>query len=418
MNVFFFRVLLENGKHRTGLTRLSVSRDASARMWLEKNYGGTVLNLYRLPKWLTEVQRSVSDLVSPAIRPKELSGMLRDLGIMSSSGVPVLDAIRAVSEDVDTGAGNNVARVGMRLLEELDAGASISDAFNRQPDVFPETVRNLVLLGDETGSMDRMLLEAADHIERVAAMKADTKQALIYPAFVFAAIFGAAGFWIYYVIPNLLGLFTQMNAKLPWLTVVVLDVAAWLTIHFPMVCAGLVVSILGLWVGWRYSRIMRRTAYYLMHKLPVTRGIVVPSGLAFFSEYLSILIRAGLDMVSSLSILERAMRDEYYYDRIVAMRQVLEHGDRISVAMRQVGGFPPMMRRMISVGEDTGSLDKQLAYLAKEYSTRLQRVISTLSEIIKPLVVVFAGGMFAILIIALLLPIYDLVRQSMSPGGM
>jgi type II secretory pathway component PulF len=371
MNVFFYRVLLENGKLRRGLTRLSVGRDESARMWLEKNYGGTVLTVYRLPPWLTEIQRSLGDLFHPSIRPKELSGMLRDLAIMTSSGIPALEAIRAVSEDTNTGGRNNVARVGLRLLEELDAGASISDAFGRQPDVFPETVRNLVLLGDETGSMDRMLMEAADHVERVAAMKADTKQALIYPCFVFGAIFGAAGFWIYYVIPNLTGLFQQMNAELPTITVVVLEIAAWLTDHFSLVGIGLLATILSFWLGWRYSRMFRRAVYHLLHRLPMTRTIVVSSGLAFFSEYLSILIRAGLDMVSSLSILERAMRDEYYYDRIVAMRQVLAHGDRISVAMRQVGGFPPMMRRMISVGEDTGSLDKQLAYLAKEYGTRL-----------------------------------------------
>ncbi len=416
MNVFFYRVLLDNGKMRHGLTRLSMGRDESARMWLEKNYGGTVLTLYRLPSWLTEVQRSLSDLFHPSIRPKELSGMLRDLAIMTGSGIPALEAIRAVSEDTNTGGRNNVARVGLRLLEELDAGASISEAFGRQPDVFPETVRNLILLGDETGSMDHMLMEAADHVERVAAMKADTKQALIYPCFVFGAIFGAAGFWIYYVIPNLTGLFQQMNAELPTITVVVLQIAAWLTDHFSLVSLALGTGILSLWLGWRYSRTIRRTIYYLLHKLPLTRTIVVSSGLAFFSEYLSILIRAGLDMVSSLSILERAMRDEYYYDRIVAMRQVLAHGDRISVAMRQVGGFPPMMRRMISVGEDTGSLDKQLSHLAKEYGTRLERVIATLSEIIKPLVVLFAGGMFAILIIALLLPVYDLVRQTMAPG--
>jgi general secretion pathway protein F/type IV pilus assembly protein PilC len=119
-------------------------------------------------------------------------------------------------------------------------------------------------------------------------------------------------------------------------------------------------------------------------------------------------------MVSSLQVMERAMRDEYYRDRIIAIRQVLERGDRVSSAMRQVGGFPSMMVRMISVGEDTGTLDSQFSRLSEEYSLRLQRLITNLSEIIKPVVVLFGGGMFVFLIVALLLPVYDLVQQAIT----
>ena len=138
------------------------------------------------------------------------------------------------------------------------------------------------------------------------------------------------------------------------------------------------------------------------------------SGLAFFTEYMALLIRAGVDMVSSLQVMERAMRDEYYRDRIIAIRQVLERGDRVSAAMRQVGGFPSMMVRMIGVGEETGTLDSQFARLSAEYSLRLQRLITNLSEVIKPVVVLLAGGMFVFLIVALLLPVYDLVRQAIT----
>src|SRR5690606_13143937 len=282
------------------------------------------------------------------------------------------------------------------------------------PDTFPETVRNLIMIGDETGSMDHMLAEAADHVERVARMSADTRQALIYPAFVFTAIFAAGGFWIYYVIPNLTSLFKQMNADLPPLTIAVIAFSEWFTGNVAGVLAGMAATGFVLWVTWRYSRAFRRRVHYLLHRLPIARTIMKSGGLAFLTEYLSLLIKAGVDMVSSLKVMERAMRDEYYRERVVAIRQVLERGDRVSSAMRQVGGFPPMMVRMISVGEDTGTLDRQLARLSDEYSLRLQRLITNLSEVIKPLVVLLAGGMFVLLIVALLLPVYDLVKQAMS----
>lgn len=414
MNVYYYRVLLSSGRVKAGVAQLAVEHDSSARMWLEKNYDATVILLRRLPGWLAETQRSLSHLFRPTIRPPELAGMLRDMAVMTSSGIPVLDALRAVSQEVGTGRASNAARVARNLLDELDAGATLSEAFGRYPDTFPETVRNLVMIGDETGSMDHMLKEAADHVERVARMTADTRQALIYPAFVFSAIFAAGGFWIYYVIPNLTGLFKQMNADLPPLTVAVIGFSEWFTAHFGTVLVGLVVAAFALWVTWRYSRPFRRTTHYLLHRLPIAKTIMKSAGLAFLTEYLSLLIKAGVDMVSSLKVMERAVRDEYFRDRVIAIRQVLERGDRVSSAMRQVGGFPPMLVRMVSVGEDTGTLDQQLGRLSAEYSLRLQRLITNLSEIIKPVVVLLAGGMFILLIVALLLPVYDLVKQAMS----
>ena len=418
MNVYYYRILLTSGRIRSGIAQLAVERDTSARMWLEKNFDAVVLTLYRLPGWLAEAQRSLSHLVKPTIKQTELAGMLRDLAVMTSSGIPVMEALRAVANEVGSGPASNPAKLARRLLDELDAGATFSDAFARYPDAFPETVRNLVLIGDETGSMDRMLMEAAEHVERVSKMTADTRQAMIYPVFVFAAIFAAGGFWIYYVIPNLSDLFKQMNAKLPPLTVAVMAGSKWMIGHIGIILMILVVSALLLWITWRYSRPFRRAIHYALHKLPIARTIMFSSGLAFFTEYMALLIHAGVDMVSSLQVMERAMRDEYYRDRLIAIRQVLERGDRVSAAMRQVGGFPSMMVRMIGVGEDTGTLDAQFTRLSGEYSLRLQRIITNLSEIIKPVVVLLGGGMFVFLIVALLLPVYDLVRQAINSSHM
>lgn len=414
MNVYYYKLLLSNGRVKSGITQLAVEHDASARIWLEKNFDAVVITLTRFPGWLAETQRSLSHLVKPTIKPIELSGMLQDLAVMTSSGIPVMEALRAVANEVGQGRTSNAAKLARRMLEELDAGASLSDAFARYPDAFPETVRNLIMIGDETGSMDRMLKEAAEHIERISRMTADTKQALIYPVFVFSAIIAAGGFWIYYVVPNLADLFKQMNAKLPPLTVAVMAGSEWLISNFGYIFIGLVALVFTLWVTWRYSRKFRRAIHYTLHKLPIAKTIMFSSGLAFFTEYMSLLIRAGVDMVSSLQVMERAMRDEYYRDRIIAIRQVLERGDRVSSAMRQVGGFPSMMVRMISVGEDTGTLDSQFSRLSEEYSLRLQRLITNLSEIIKPVVVLFGGGMFIFLIVALLLPVYDLVQKAIS----
>lgn len=412
--VYCFEVLLSTGRSKIGITAIPVEKDASARLWLERFYDGIVVGLYRLPAPATSIFNGFRNMTKRTINAKELAGLLRDMAVMTSAGIPVIDAIQSIAEDSGTDSSKGVEQVCRQLLEDLYAGTSISGAFTRQPDVFPDTVRSLAVIGDETGVMNLMLMESADHIDRVTSMKADAKQAMIYPLFSFAAIFGAGGFWIVYVMPKLVGLFKQMNAKLPPLTVAVLGAAEWLNQNWLELLILIASVFFVAYFSWRRSQAVKRGVYNLLHRLPVIKGILTSSGLAFFSEYLAILIRSGLDVVSSFQILDRTVRDLYYKDRVQAIRQFVERGDRISSAMRQTGGFPAMMIRMISVGEDSGTLDKQLSYLSNEYSTRLKRTIGVLAELIKPLVVLIAGAVFLLLIVALLLPVYDLVRQTMS----
>jgi len=411
---FYFQILQAHGKSRSGIVRLAIYEPAAARAWIEEKHEGIVVRLQPLPQWLGYGLDRVQRLRQPKVKARDMAGLLRDLAVMTSAGVPILDAIAGATDAEGQRVNSAIAKVGKRLFEDLEAGATLSQAFARQSGVFPESVRSLVTIGDETGLMDKMLMEASGHVERVMGMKANAKQAMIYPLFVFTAIFAAAGFWIYYVVPNLSGLFKQMNVPLPTLTLGVLGLANWVTGHVLEIIVCLVLIIGGSVSAWRGSVTVRRLVYAVLHRLPISRTLLTSSGLAFLSEYLSILVHAGVGIVESLKIMEQTIQDTFYRDRLLEMRQYVQRGDRVSVAMRQVGGFPSMMTRMISVGEETGTLDRQLRHLASEYSTRLARVIAMLSEIIQPLVIVLAGGLFIVMLMALLLPVYDLVRQAMA----
>lgn len=411
---YYYQVLTPSGRAKRGLAAISVELDASARLWLEKNHDGIVLRLYRLPPWASDLLQGLRRLFRGAIKPAELAGLLRDLAVMTSSGIPIFEAVKAVAEDEGSESGRRVEQVCVRLLEDLNAGSALSIAFARQPEVFPDTVRSLAEIGDATGTMHQMLMESARHLDRIISLKADARQAMIYPAFSFLAILGAGGFWISYVLPKLVGLFKQMNAKLPPLTVAVMGFSEWMNAHWLLVLLALSAVLVTAVVAWRNSLALRRWTMHLLHRTPIAKTLLVSSGLAFFSEYLSLLIRSGLDVIASLGILERSLQNLYYKERVASIRRFVERGDRISFAMRQVGGFPSMMVRMIAVGEDSGTLDRQLTYLSDEYSARLKRTVGVLAEIIKPVIVVVAGAVFLLLIVALLLPVYDLVRQTMS----
>ncbi len=414
LNTYYYRVLLPHGAVRSGLLRLAVKRDLSARVRLEADTDGTVLNLWRFPSWMGGIADVLLHLFRRQVRAEDLAGFLRDLGLMMRAGVPALDALATLVDESSSVGNRAIAHVARNMLDDLNAGVGMTEAFNRHPGVFPETVRNLVSIGDQTGTLDRMLGEAAEHVERMINIKRDIKTALIYPAFVFATIIGVAIFWIYYVVPNMARLFKQLQAKLPPITEGLVAFANMLSEHLPWVLlVTAVVVVVGMILFKRSERFQLAT-YNLLHRLPIARTLLVSSGMAHMTEHLSILVRAGVDLVSSLRILGRATKNRYYRTRLMQVAESVSRGESVSSSMRRVGGFPAMAVRMISVGEESGSLDQQLAHLATDYGRRLEVLVKSLAEILKPLIILVAGGLFLFLIVALLLPVYDLVRQSVT----
>nr|WP_282452832.1 type II secretion system F family protein [Lysobacter sp. CAU 1642] len=358
---------------------------------------------------------ALGGLFARRIDAVELGGLLRDLGVMLGAGVPMLSALDSlIEENRDTGQ-HRVARVAQSLSDELGAGASISEAFGKQPNVFPETVLNLVNIGQETGAIDRMLIEAAEHVERVNKMGRDARRALIYPAFVVAALLLVSCVWIFYVIPNLADLYRQMNIELPAITAALLDFSEVASEHVELslfiLFLLIVVPIVLVRLSWRF----RSRLHGLGHRLPVSRVIMRASGMAFITEHLALLVAAGLDMSRSLDVLTRSVNDEYYRSRIIDAHRYVQRGERLAAAMKQVGGFPAMAVRMIAVGEETGTTTAQLRFLAQEYRQRFDHIIESLAEVLKPAIIITLGLMFVLFVVAMYLPIYDLIRQAMAP---
>lgn len=413
MSWYFYRLVDSRGVARSGTRQFADDDRLLARDRLEDEFDGLVLLLTPMPAWAVSWGQSIMGLFALTLPEKEVAAMLRDLAVMSGAGVPIVDAVTVLAEDA--GIGNKAfIKVADRILSDLRAGATLSQAFDRQPAIFSEPVRNLARIGDETGAMDRMLQEAADHLDRLVQLKQGSRQALIYPAFVFAAIFAAAAFWLYYVIPNLALLFKQFHAKLPPLTVAVIDASGWLGRNIGWVLGAAVALLVVGVVGWSASASFRTWAFRAFHALPVARTLSTASGLAFIAEYLALMLRAGIDVVHSLGVLERSTHDLYYRERLMLVRQYVERGERLSSAMRRVGGFPALVVRVIGVGEESGTLDRQLQHLAADFRRRLERVVASLAEIIKPVIVLVAGALLILFVAALVLPVYDLIGQAMT----
>jgi type II secretory pathway component PulF len=400
--------MLDNGQIESGFEKLAFFNDISARYYLEQRFKVVVLKLLMLPDWLTPILDVFTNIHLKPISRDELADFLRNLAVMQRSGIPIFDAMEELTGDDSTVQARKLAE---DILESLRSGATLSASFARHTDVIPDTVQHLTQIGESSGTLERTLMDASNHLSRLGKIMRDTKRAMIYPVFVFLSIIGAAAFWMGYVIPNISDLFKQMRVELPPLTQWVLafseNFSSNFTIFVLVILTIIVVAVLSV----KKNEKVRYFWHSLLLKLPISRVLTRSSALAFITEYMSLLVSSGLTMLDSLTILERSIKNEVYKKTITQMKEGIMRGNSLSSEMRQTNLYPGFVVRMISVGEQSGNLDEQLSYLAEEYKQRFDSLVASIAEILKPVVMLFAGGLFILMIVALFLPIYQLIGQ-------
>jgi type II secretory pathway component PulF len=277
--------------------------------------------------------------------------------------------------------------------------------------LFPFVVRHMIAIGEETGNLDGMLRKAADHLLHIHEIVSGTKRAFMYPSFLLVVVFLAVVFWFWYVVPQLVSLFLDLGIDLPAPTRILLIVSDWFQEWFLLFMLGLSFSVVLLGVLRRYSSRVRYGVSYLALQTPVLNSILKTSIVARATEYMGIMIGAGLGVLRSLELVTNATGNEVFKRRLAAVQNSIKAGSTLSVSLRRHQALDPFAVRMIAVGEMTGKLDDQTAYVANLYREKLNGLVQVLSKTLEPIIMTFLGVMFAVIIAGLLLPVYDLISQ-------
>lgn len=405
MNYFRYKLITAAGQVTSGVTKLPYQETLSAVNHLERD-GSTTLYVSRLGGPAKALFK-LADLRPRRRLPRlVIAEILNNLALMLRAGMPLVTALEEVARADEYPA---VAKAFDDMIERIQGGAGFSEAARRHPAIFPQSVIFLIRMGEDTGRLDQMLKDASAHLQRVHRIYSDTKQALLYPAFVLAAIGGGLLFWFAYVVPKIIGLFRELDVTLPQITIFLIAVAEFFEHHWAHLIAAIVLLSFFTLLLRKHSRRFRKAIDALLLNLPVSRSIVSASNLAYISEYFAMLFNAGIDILQCLRILKESVGNEVYRDKMAEVGQAVALGDGISTAFKQAGIFPHFVVRMISVGEASGTLSDQLVYIAEQYRQKLSVIVATIGKAIEPLILVVAGTIFAVIIIGLFLPIYDLV---------
>jgi type II secretory pathway component PulF len=407
MNYFRYKLIETSGEIASGVIKLPYQEVMSAISHMERDGSTTIFvkKLDRASSFLFELSRLRFRRKVPRHFQAEF---LNNVSLMLRSGMTLITAL----EESAKSAENRDFETDIKdLIVRIQGGARFSEAAESYKYIFPKTVIHLIRLGEETGKLDATLKDASEHLTRIQAIFSDTKQALLYPSLVFTAMGGGLIFWFYYVVPKIVNLFKEMDVTLPSLTLFLLQVSEFLQANILHIVLGTVVAVLALVLGYKGNRSFRKGVHHLLLKLPVSKSIMSASTLAFITEYFSLLLNVGIDIMQSMAILKDSIKNEVYKDNLETVSAGLTRGEGIADSFGKVSIFPSFVVRMIHVGEQSGNLPEQLNYIADDYRKKLSILVATMGKLIEPVVLVIAGSMLAIMVGGLFLPIYDLVSK-------
>ena len=401
MKVFAYRATDYSGKVITGSisseTAEAASRDVSAKGLYLLSIHETAGQVAWLSRYYLESQISRMDIL-------EFTG---SFSVMLKAGVPIITCL----DDLIASTSNSSFTPILRDIQQrLESGSSVSGALEAQGKVFPDIIKTLVAVGEETGRLDESLQEATDLLQRMQNLSGAIKKALMYPIFAFSATLGALVFWMLFVIPSMTSTLKSMGVKLPALTLLLINSSSlfqthWKVIPLTLVLVPTALILLSRNTSFRYLR--DRT----LIKIPLLQIIIFNKLLATFAEQFRMMITAGIPLKRLFDLLVPAIGNEYFGTHLLRAKESILNGNPISVALEQQKILPSLVISKIRIGETSGTLDKQLDFLAKYYTKKLDDATENLGKIIEPVVMTIIGGMFAIIIMGLLLPIYDLVSK-------
>ena len=325
---------------------------------------------------------------------------------MVKAGIPILKALSDIADGLEN---KYLQQTINSMRRKIEFGSSFSEAaacFNAFPDIFIRLSR----VGEETGNLERSFSDVATHLEKMEDLSSSIKRALIYPAFAIVSTIGALLFWLVYVLPKVMEIFRNMSLALPLPTRILLHMSDFCRSYWYL----LLITPVALLIFIKLLRRKEKTRYYidlLTIRLPVIKHITYNRLLALFTEQIRILTVAGITIDRSLETISDVISNEVFRNSIGRIREEIALGSRISDAIGKEKVFPTLVTRMIDVGESSGNLDKQFAHLSEHYLKKLDGVSQKIGTMIEPIVIGVIGSLFALIIMGLLLPIYDLVAK-------
>lgn len=348
--------------------------------------------------------RDLSEIFPPKVGLVDLIQFSRQMHSLMRAGVPILSALSGLAANTRN---PTLSRAISDVSASLGAGRDLATSLSQHPHIFSLFYVSLVRVGETTGRLDEIFEQLAFYLEREKTTRDQVKSALRYPVFVLTAIAIAVVIINIWVIPAFANVFDKFGAELPLATRILMGMSGFMVQYWP---ALLVLAIAGFF-GIR-AYVQTDQGRYRWHKLklrlPLVGNVLYQATMARFSYLFSMAQRSGVPLITALSVVARALDNDYTEERILTMRDGIERGDSISRTAAATGVFDPLVLQMLAVGEESGTMDQLLREIADYYNREVDYAIAKLSAAIEPILTIVIGLMVLVLAIGVFLPMWNL----------
>jgi type IV pilus assembly protein PilC len=339
------------------------------------------------------------------ITDKDISLFTRQLATMMKAGVPLLQSFDIVGK----GHSNpSVSKLVMDLRTDIETGTSLNQAFRKYPLYFDALFCNLVGAGEQAGILEDLLTRLAIYKEKTLAIKAKIKSALMYPVSILAIAFIVTAVIMIWVVPAFKEVFSSFGAALPAPTLFVMAVSEFFVQWWYLIFGGIFGSIYFFFQAWRRSPKIQRIMDIALLKAPIFGDVIRKATIARWTRTLATMFAAGVPLVESLDSVGGAAGNAVYLEATRRIQNEVSTGTSLTAAMQNSDVFPNLVTQMVSIGEESGSLDAMLGKVADFYEEEVDEAVSALSSLMEPLIMVILGVLIGGLVIAMYLPIFKL----------
>lgn len=342
--------------------------------------------------------------LQPRISVAELALVTRQLATLVQSSLPLDECLQAAAEQ------SRKARTKGLLLQvrsRVAEGHTLAYAMGEFPLVFNEMYRAMVNAGEHAGFLGPVLEQLADYNEQRQYTAQKLKMAMIYPFILVGVAIAVVVALMVFVVPELVGIFAHTNRELPLLTRGLIAASDFSRDYALWVLFGVVLLVIGL-RRWLRSPARRKRWHRLLLSMPGLSRLVIAMDTARFASTLSILMASGVPLLESLRIAGQVLTNLVLREDSAQVAERVQEGSSLHRALRQSGRFPPMMVHMVASGETSGELETMLQRSATNQERELEMTLGTMMSLLEPLLVVFMGAMVLVIVMAILLPIFDL----------
>ncbi len=397
MKFYFYRAFSEEGSSSSGF--ILASDEEELFRILERR------GLYAYK--LIPIPRLLGTLFYGGVKREDLIEFSKNMSIMIKAGISVIWALESLKEQTKNRAFKNAL---IDIIDLVKRGMSLSEAFSLYPHFFPPIFPYLIKGGEQTGRLDKVFEDIGNHLQRIEELKIVVQRALLYPIFATIASVGAILFWLIYVLPKVAFSMRDMGVNLPTVTLIMMGIGEFLKNYFWTLFIGFFLIFIGYTVVKDKSQIKTLKDKILL-KLPVIKTLVFLRTMVIFSEQMRILLETGIPIDVTFERVKNAVENTVVKKAVEKAKESVLLGKRLSEALRETKIFPQMIINFVEVGERTGRLADQFSTLSEHYANKTQEYSLRLGKIIEPVIIGVIGLFFALVIVSLFIPVYEMISR-------